>query len=500
MNQFRKSSLISIIGSGLGGLSAAIRLAVAGHNVHIYEKNSTPGGKARSIRIGGFRFDSGPSLLTMPFVIKELFSSAGENINDHIKINKLDILCKYFYPDGTVLNAYGDVDKFSEEIKNQTTEKKENLLRYLAYCKKIYDLTSDIFLFRDLYSLKTFTNVKALKTLFMAGSIDPFRTMNKANRSFFTDERIIQLFNRYATYNGSDPYHCPATLNIISHVEYTLGGYYVSGGMIKLTDALYDLAEKKGVKFHFNSPVDEIVIEGNTVKGIKVKGEFKESEKVISNADVYNTYNKLVKGRKSKAAKKYTALEPSSSALVFYWGVRINSENLEAHNILFSGDYKKEFEELFQKKVLPEDPTIYIYISKKFSPGDAPEGEENWFVMINAPNGNYEFGIRNYELIKKTIINKIEKLTGYEISDRIVCEKVMTPRDIEDQTGSFGGSIYGISSNNRKAAFLRQPNRSKHYMGLYFCGGSAHPGGGIPLVLLSGKLCAEAIEKSESSA
>jgi phytoene desaturase len=515
MNPNSNSSTISIIGSGLGGLSAAIRLACRGYDVHVYEKNSTSGGKARSVKIGGFRFDSGPSLLTMPFVIEELFQSAGEDIGNYLQIKKLDVLCKYFYPDGTVLNAYSDVDKFSEELERNTGEKSEHLHRYLEYCKRIYELTSGIFLFSDLYSPKTYANLKAFKTLFKIGKIDSFRTMDNANRSFFKDERIVQLFNRYATYNGSDPYQCPATLNIISNVEYSIGGYYINGGMIKLTDALHKLAEKKGVKFHFNSPVEEIVTAGSNVNGLMVNGEFKASDIVISNADVYNTYGKLLKDKSSKAAKKYVSLEPSSSALVFYWGVKINSPKLEAHNILFSGDYKKEFSELFEKKVLPKDPTVYIYISKKFSPGDSPVGEENWFVMINAPNSkssNDKAQMTNKYIepsskketlngnvdlagAKSIIIEKIKRLTGYEIRDKIVCENIMTPRDIEDQTGSFGGSIYGISSNSRKAAFLRQRNRSNKYSGLYFCGGSAHPGGGIPLVILSGKLCAEAIEK-----
>ena len=183
--------------------------------------------------------------------MEELFTSSGEIAGNYIDIKKLDILCKYFYPDGTELNAYSDIDSFSEEIGKNTGEKGESLGRYLKYCKRIYDLTSDIFLFSDLYSLKTYTNLKALKTLFRIRGIDSFRTMDGANRSFFKDERIIQLFNRYATYNGSDPYRCPATLNIISHVEYSMGGYYINGGMIKLTEALYNLAVKKGVRFPF---------------------------------------------------------------------------------------------------------------------------------------------------------------------------------------------------------------------------------------------------------
>lgn len=492
-----KSKSITIIGSGLGGLSAAIRLAHAGCDVTVYEKNSTPGGKARSMERNGFRFDTGPSLITMPFVINELFESAGENPDQWLTLNKLANLCRYFYPDGTILNAYSDKEKFAAEIEKNTTEKKETLYRYLEYCKTIYELTADIFLFKDLYSPKTYSNLKALRTLFKLPKIDSFRTMNDANRSFFKDEKIIQLFNRYATYNGSDPYKCPATLNIISHVEYSIGGYYATGGMFSLTDALYQLALKKGVKFNFNSPVEKIITDGKNVKGIFTCGKEVLSDTVISNADVYSTYGKLLSDTKSSAAKKYNKLEPSSSALVFYWGVNVTSQKLDTHNILFSADYKKEFEELFDKKTYPADPTIYIYISSKFSPADAPAGKENWFVMINAPNStssNAKAQISN-EKIKDIILAKIKALTGYGIKDKIETESVMTPQDIEEQTGSYKGSIYGISSNSRNAAFLRQPNMSKLYKGLYFTGGSAHPGGGIPLVLLSGKLAAEKIIK-----
>lgn len=487
---------ISVIGSGLGGLSAAIRLAHRGYDITVYEQNPVPGGKAHSLEAGGFRFDTGPSLLTMPFVIEELFSSVNENIQNHLSIKNLDNLCRYFYDDGTILNAFSDKEKFAAEIERKTSERKEHLFRYLSYCAKIYDLTADIFLFNNLYDISTYTNSRALKTLLKIGKIDSFRTMNEANRSFFQDEKIIQLFNRYATYNGSNPYQCPATLNIISHVEYNIGGYYIEGGMHKLTEALYNLAGRKGVNFSFGSKVNKIITEKRSVQGIQVNGEHVKSEIVISNADVFNTYNKLLDDVKTKPAKKFASIEPSSSALVYYWGVEINSEKLDVHNILFSSDYKNEFDELFKKKAYPADPTVYIYISSKFSKGDVPKGMENWFVMINAPYVHEKLH-KPGEKLKQTILAKIKKMTGYDIKDKIVTEKIMTPFDIESQTGSYKGSIYGISSNNRKAAFLRQPNRSKEYKGLYFCGGSAHPGGGIPLVILSGKLCSDIIMKEK---
>src|SRR4030095_8364623 len=401
---------IAIIGAGLGGLSAAVRLARREFDVEVYEQNSCPGGKAQEITINGFRFDSGPSLLTMPFVIDELFESSGEKISNWLEIKKIEILSKYFYNDGTIINAYSNTEKFAAEIEKKTTEKKGNLFRYLDYCKTIYGLTSDIFLFNDLYSLISYANTRALKTLFKIRKIDSFRTMDEANRSFFSDSRIVQLFNRYATYNGSNPYQCPATLNIIPHVEYSIGGFYINGGMYKLTEAMYKLSEKLGVKFNFNSHVTKIVTENKKVKGIDVSGQYKEADIVISNSDVYNTYSKLLGDTKTRAAKKYSRLEPSSSAMVFYLGVEIKSVKLEIHNILFSSDYKREFDELFVRKIYPDDPTVYIYISSKFSQGDAPEGFENWFVMINAPYVNKEINTAP-GIIKEKVIAKIKKLT-----------------------------------------------------------------------------------------
>lgn len=224
---------IGIVGSGLGGLSAAIRLASAGYEVEVFESNSYPGGKASSVEFDGFRFDAGPSLLTMPFVLEDLFTNAGERLNDYLNLKKMDVICKYFYPDSTILNAYSNTNKFADEIELKTSDKKNNVLRYLNYCKNIYDLTAELFLFNSPSQIKTFLNVKAFKTLLKINQIDPFRTMDKSNRRFFKDEKTIQLFNRYATYNGSDPYQAPATLNIIQHVEYNLGAFLPKRVFIK---------------------------------------------------------------------------------------------------------------------------------------------------------------------------------------------------------------------------------------------------------------------------
>ena len=216
---------------------------------------------------------------------------------------------------------------------------------------------------------------------------------------------------------------------------------------------------------------------------------------VVSNSDVHFTYKNLLNDDNSKESIKYKNLEPSSSAIVFYWGVKGYYPKLDTHNILFSKNYEKEFDELFNKKTCPNDPTVYIYISSKFIKDDAPEGHENWFVMINAPYINKQNWDDEINKTRNNVLNKIKEILNIDISNKIVFEKTLSPIDIEKNTNSFKGSIYGISSNTRNAAFLRQQNKSKNYEGLYFCGGSAHPGGGIPLVISSGQITADLIFK-----
>lgn len=492
------SKKIAVIGGGIGGLSAAIRLAHKGYDVELFEKNNSLGGKANLIQEDGFRFDTGPSLVTMPFVIEELFESTGEKMSDYFTFKQLDLLCKYFYPDGTILNAYHNKEKFYNEIENKTKDNRDNLIKFYNYCSDIYKYTSDTFLFNDNFSIRHLFNQNSFKGLLNIGKIDIFRTMNEAVSSFFTDEKLIQLFNRYATYNGSNPYLIPATFNIIAHIENSVGGGYIDGGMYNLVSSLEKLAIKKGVKINLKSPVEKINFNSGKIKGIKVNGKEQLFDIVVSNSDVLNTYENLLQDTTFKTARRYKKLEPSTSAIVFYWGVKKTTDAPDVHNILFAKDYKKEFDFLFYKKTCSEDLTIYIYISSKFSKHDAPEEHENWFVMVNTPFDSGQNWSEEIKKVKANVIKRIDDTFKINLKDNIVFEKNITPKDMMQETSSTKGSIYGISSNDKMAAFFRQTNKSKDIEGLYFCGGSAHPGGGIPLVILSGKKVVDSILQNEN--
>jgi len=490
---------IAVIGAGLGGLSAAARLAHNGFDVEVFEQNSYPGGKASQFIKDGFRFDKGPSLLTMPYVIESLFKDCNENLENYLHLQKLEPVCKYFYSDGTIINAYSDLTKFSDEIWFKTKESRDSLRKFFKYSKNIYDLTADIFLFNNPKSIKTIFNKKSLKTLFQIHKIDSFRTVHKAVSSFFKDKRIIQLFDRYTTYNGSNPFEAPATLNIIPYVEYNPGSFLPVGGIYKITEALFNLAKKKNVKFHFNCKVDEILIKDKKAVALKIGNEIKQYDAIISNADVNYTFKKLIKDFNSSESKRYSKFKPSFSGLVFYWAIDGKFDELETHNIIFSQDYKTEFKQLTKEKIIPTDPTIYIYISSKVNQNDAPSGKENLFVMVNAPYNNGQNWQEEIMRARTTIITKLNSLLNTSIESKIIFEEILSPIDIESQTSSYLGSIYGISSDSRSAAFLRQSNKSKSVKNLYFCGGSAHPGGGIPLVILSGKIVSEIVLKDFSN-
>jgi phytoene desaturase len=485
---------IAIIGAGLGGLSAAIRLAYKGYDVSIFEKNSQAGGKLNSIKLGQYYFDIGPSLLTMPFVIEELFSSVGEDINNYLALEPIEPICRYFYDDKTTFDTFSDIQKAEKEFTHIFPNEFSNYKNYLDYSKKIYDLTADLFLFNSLNKLKSLINKKNISTLFQINKIDSFRTVHQANSSFFKEPKLVQLFDRYATYNGSDPYKAPATLNIITHVEYGLGSFYIKGGMYNLAIALEKLCFKFGVKIQYNTTIDEIVVNKDNAKSIIANDTEYQFDKIICNTDTVETFHKLIKNYPNEQ-KKLSQLEPSVSGLIYLWGVKQDESKLKHHNIFFSNDYKEEFNSIFNDLTPPKDPTVYFAITSKKDDTHAPKDSMNMFTLLNMPYIKNKINWKDEsKRLKDTIFTKLQK-HNIDFSNSIEEERIITPEDLYDMYQSNRGSIYGISSNNKYTAFLRPKNQHHKIHNLYFCGGSSHPGGGIPLVILSGKHVADLISQ-----
>lgn len=481
-----RSGKAIIIGAGLAGIASAIRLAVKGYSVDVYETAAQPGGKLSEIRSGDFRFDAGPSLFTMPQYVDELFRLAGKNPEDYFRYKRLDTICRYFYEDGTRLNAYSDRNKFASEIEKNTADSAASVIDFLDKSEKIYQITNPVFLQRSLHKFLNYFNLTTLKSLLRFPQIDAFRTMNKSNSASFKDSKTIRLFNRYATYNGSNPYQAPATLNVIPHFEQHFGAYFPKGGMYSIVRSLADLAKLCGVKFHYNTYVDEIELKDRKVSGVRIGSEVHEADLVVSNMDIWYTYRRLLKN--ISAPEKILLQERSSSALIFYWSINRTFPELDIHNIFFTEDYENEFQHIWQKKDIYQDPTIYLNISSKIEAADAPPGCENWFTMINVPSNSGQ----NWDVLideaRRNIVSKLSRILKADISGLIIDEQILDPRKIDSQSFSYQGSLYGSSSNNQFAAFLRHANFSSKIEGLFFAGGSVHPGGGIPLALLSAKI------------
>jgi phytoene desaturase len=473
-----------IIGSGVAGLAAATRLQVMGFAVSVYEKNDFPGGKLHAFKKDGFCFDAGPSLFTQPQNIEALFALAGEPVEKYFSYQRVETACKYFFESGKTVRAFADTDQFAKELQQQLNEDPKAVSKYLEQSARVYNNIASIFLNYSLHKAATWFHKRIIKALATVRPGHLFESLHRFNQKRFNSPDTVQLFNRYATYNGSNPYKAPGMLSLIPHLEMNEGTFYPAGGMISITNALYQLALKKGVQFFFNSPVEKIIHTNGKVTGVLVNGEMKAAQLVVSNGDVYFTYKHLLSDEVK--ATKILKQERSSSAVIFYWGIKKAFPQLELHNIFFSADYKKEFDSIFTGTEICTDPTIYVNITSKMEKGMAPDGMENWFVMVNtAANTGQDWNKVEVEL-RAMVIRKLS-------ATWIETEETLDPVMIEEKTASYMGSLYGTSSNSALAAFLRHANFTGDIKGLYFCGGSVHPGGGIPLCLKSAKIVSDLI-------
>ena len=484
---------IVVVGAGIGGLSVALRLKHAGHDVVVFEKNSSAGGKMGEILHDGFRFDTGPSLFTLPWFVDELFDLFGRDARKYFDYKKLNITCRYFYTDGIVIDAYADKYLFARELQQKVNEPPQNILNYLEKYKALYTAASPVFLFNAFQRWRNFARKEYRSSLFYLHKLDTLKTMHNRNLKSFVSPHVVQIFDRYATYNGSDPFRAPATLNMISHLENNLGAYFPEKGMRSIVTALEKLAIEVGVTIKYNTPVEELVPSQKKIKGAVVNGSFVEADSVVCDADVRSIYLKALTG--TRPPRSVLNKELSTSAVIFYWGLN-RTTSLELHNILFANDYKAEFEALFGSRKLYHDPTVYIFISSKVVQSDAPNGCENWFVMINT---SPDYGQDWEQYVKDArglILEKIKRVTGIDAANHIISEHVATPITIQEQTSSFKGALYGNSSNNMFSAFNRHANFSTAFKNLWFVGGSVHPGGGIPLCLSSAKIVCDEMKQA----
>ena len=481
---------IAIIGSGIAGLASAVRLAVQGHEVTVYEAQPGPGGKLTQFELGDYRFDLGPSLFTMPQYVDELFELAGEDPRAHFRYERLPVVCHYFWEDGTRIHAHAKATDFAAEVERVLDVPGQRIMDMLADAERKYQLTGRTFLEKSLHRLSTWTNWPVVKAMLQIPTLGLFSTMNRVHEQKLKHPKLVQLFNRFATYNGSNPYKAPGLLSIIPHFEHHFGAYLPQGGMYNITEAVHQLAVRLGVQFHFNTRVDEIIVENQRATALRCGTDIHPYDLIVSNMDVFFTYRELLP--QQAQPERILNQEKSTSALIFYWGINKTFPELNCHNILFSENYREEFAAMGRGEMFA-DPTVYINKTSHLVDGDAPAGKENWFVMINAPCDKGQDWDQLAAQTRQRTLDKISRMLGVAIEPLIEEEFVLRPPEIQTRTGSHLGSLYGTSSNSKMAAFMRHPNFSHKISGLHFVGGSVHPGGGIPLCLLSAKITADLI-------
>lgn len=490
-----RANRVTVIGAGVGGLAAAIDLAAKGLEVTVVERASTPGGKLREIEIDGRKLDAGPTVFTMRHVFEELFHDAGSGLDRHLTLTPVDILARHAWGDGSRLDLHADMRQAIDAIGEFAGAKAaEGYREFCDRSQRIYATLADTYIQASRPTpLSLAKRVSAHQPLDLL-RIAPFSSLWKALGEHFKDPRLRQLFGRYATYSGSSPFQAPATLMLIAHVERD-GVWLVEGGMHRLATSLAGLAKSLGATIRYDEEVAAIDVVRNRVTGVRLmSGERIDSDRVIVNADAAA----LAAGHFGQAAKRAVApIAPRTRSLsAVTWTLLAKTEGfpLTRHSIFFSDDYQAEFSEILKHRRLPTKPTIYICAQDRNDVGDTSEnGLERLFCLINAPaDGDLQsFPVAELEACKDRVFTFLARC-GLTMHYQPEAIRVTTPRDFAALFPATGGALYGQASHGWQASFRRPGSRTK-IPGLYLAGGSAHPGAGVPMAAISGRLAASAL-------
>lgn len=494
---------ISVVGAGIGGMSAAARLAKQGHQVTVFENSDQSGGKCRTEWFGDYAFDTGPSLLTLPAVFRDLFLKTGKRIEHVLDISPVDPAFNYNFADGSKVTFpnLSNPKTYQEIEKSFGISASQSWRQIIERSEKMWEASRDSFIESELTSIWPLLLRKNL--INQINQISPFTSLRSLSEKLNLDPHLKMIIDRYATYTGSDPRSAPAVLLTIAFVESTFGAWHIKGGIGQLSVALEQRCRDLGVDFQFKSLVTKIVVERNKVEGLVLSdGKTIKSDLVVSNSDAEYTFNSLIGSEVSSARGERRKLKAATKSLAGF-SLLLGLDNskskpvdVDHHNVYFPENYDLEFDQIFTQKVPVTDPTIYLCAPKDSSMVKGAD-KDAWFVLVNAPRHEPESGWNwkdgGQEYAQK-IISKMDDL-GLNVTNRLDFMEYRTPADLENYAMAPGGSIYGTSSNSPVSAFLRARNRSK-VKGLFCVGGSAHPGGGLPLVGISAEIVAKAIGKA----
>ncbi len=493
-----KNPSVSIIGAGLGGLSAAISLRAKGYEVQIFEKNERIGGKLNIMEMDGFTFDLGPSIFTLPQFFEALFKRAGKKMDNYVQLDPVIPHWRNLFENHDSIDLYEESDLMRKELDKLAGDKEKHwqeLQSFLEYGRKQYDIVNSGYFSEGLDNLWEFISHYKFKLL--GGEIDYRNSMAESIEERFTDPKMRQIFEYFIKYVGSSALDAPGYMNLMPMIQFDYGLWYVRGGMYQLAEGLGKLIDEMGITVHLNADVSAIEKRGKQVTGIKLAdGTVHASDIIISNMEVIPCYEKLL-NEPPKFTKKLEKFAPACSGIVLHLGTNKVFPQLAHHNFFYSEDQHKHFDTVFKKNQLPDDPTIYVVAPTRTDPTKAPEGCDNIKILPHIPPLEEGSGITHddYVALKDRCIDKMERcgLTG--LRESIITEDLLTPVDIERMYRSNKGSIYGVVTDWKMNYGFKAPKTSSKYKNLYFTGGSTNPGGGMPMVILSGQNCADRVMK-----
>ncbi len=505
----RKKLDVAVVGGGLAGLSAACVLAARGHHVTLLEKNDWVGGKAAIHEAGGFRFDMGPTILTLPSVLRRIFEEAGKRLEDYLQLVSLDPQWRCFFEDGSSLDLVSDVPKMQENLRALSGDQAsaEGYAKFIEMSKQLHDVSDRFFFWKsvggitDTFQSSGLMNLAVLKDVL---SLRMGQSVAAVVRGHVPDARAAQMIDHFTQYVGSSPEASPAVLCGIAHMQTKEGVWYPMGGTRAVPEALARLAQELGVDIRTGCDVDAIQTVGSTVVGLTMSGgETFAVDAVVSNCDSVRTHRELLRqhGGPTRLDRK-NDIEPACSGVVLYLGLRERYEHLLHHNFVFSRDPHEEFDWIYTRGMPAPDPTCYVCAPATTESAVAPPGGEALYVLVHTPylrpNHDWSKMLPEY---RDLILDKLERTGGMTgIRDRIVAEDALTPEGIHKRYRVLNGAIYGLASHGKYLGAFKPANRSPDLRGLYLAGGAAHPGPGMPMVMMSGWIAADALDHDANRA
>ncbi len=484
---------IIVIGAGLGGISAAIMLRINGYDVVIHEKNDKIGGKLNTISSQGYTFDLGPSILTLPHYFSRLFEASGRKMEDYIKINKVRPHWRNFFEDGTVIDLDPDMEIMEKQLSKFGPDTFAQFREFLDYSEKQYDLIEKGYFEEGLDNTIDFMKFYSLSTFFR---IDFLHSMHTGVAKHISNPYLVDIMDFFIKYVGSSAYNAPGFMNLMPTIQFRYDLWYVPGGLYNIASGFDRYMKELGIEIRLNSEVKAIKTHNGRVTAVETADGTDEADFIVCNMEAIPAYRMLLKEDES-FLKKLRRFEPACSGLVLDIGLDTQYPQLGHHNFVFSGNQKEHFNTVFNKKRLPEDPTIYLVDASKSDPSVAPEGCSGLKILPHIPYIDEKNPLTRDEYVsyKEKILDKLERTGLKDLRKHIVYEHILTPLDIQEMYYSNGGSIYGVVSDTRKNLAFKIPKKSRKYSNLYFTGGSVNPGGGMPMVILCGQnVCKKIIE------